>query len=102
MYAGTLVEIASRDALFAAPIHPYTRALLAAVPSIVKAGGAPQAPNAVAGSLPGGPAGAPQPGCAYRDRCAHAVAVCATRAPPLEEIAPGHRVACHRARDFTA
>jgi oligopeptide transport system ATP-binding protein len=104
MYAGRLVEIAPRDALFAAPIHPYTQALLAAVPRIAKAGEAPQAPNAMAGPLPGAPGGAPpfHLGCAYRDRCAHAIAVCATTAPPLEEIAAGHLVACHRARDFTA
>ena len=104
MYAGRLVEIAPRDALFAAPIHPYTRALLAAVPRVAKAGGAPQAPKAMAVPLPGAPAGTPasQLGCAYRDRCAHAIAVCATTAPPLEQIAAGHLVACHRARDFTA
>jgi oligopeptide transport system ATP-binding protein len=96
MYAGRLVEVAPRDALFAAPLHPYTRALLAAVPSIAQAGGAAPPAKAMTGPLPALPLG-----CAYRDRCAHAVAVCATRAPPLEEIAPGHRVACHRARDFT-
>jgi oligopeptide transport system ATP-binding protein len=100
MYAGRLVEIAPRDALFAAPLHPYTRALLAAVPSIAKAGGAALAPPPAQAMT--GPPPAPHLGCAYRDRCAHAVAVCATTAPPLEEIAAGHLVACHRARDFTA
>ena len=98
MYAGKLVESAARDALFAAPLHPYTRALLAAVPGVEAAAGAAPVP------VPNSSAGAPVPhlGCAYRDRCPHAVAVCTTRAPPLEDMAAGHRVACHRAGDFTA
>jgi oligopeptide/dipeptide ABC transporter ATP-binding protein len=39
-------------------------------------------------------------GCAFRDRCAHAVAVCATTVPPLEEVVAGHWAACHRAREL--
>jgi oligopeptide transport system ATP-binding protein len=108
MYSGRLVEIAPRDALFAGPIHPYTRALLAAVPS---------APWALAPSSPS-PSELPpdvrarppfiEPlaaspmaaGCAFRDRCTYALAVCATRVPPLEAAAPGHWVACHRAQEL--
>jgi oligopeptide transport system ATP-binding protein len=100
MYAGKLVESASRDALFAAPLHPYTRALLAAVPRLDQSHGAAGPPRAQSAAAVLPPA--PQVGCAYRDRCGYAVAVCGTTAPPLEEIAPGHRVACHRAGDFTA
>jgi oligopeptide transport system ATP-binding protein len=98
MYAGKLVEVAPRDALFAAPIHPYTRALLSAVPSASKPRGGAEAPlRADAGAMPQ----AFDVGCAFRDRCAYAVALCGSTVPPLEEVAVGHRVACHRSREFT-
>jgi len=108
MYSGRLVEIALRDALFAAPLHPYTRALLAAVPSAPARDGAarrlqtPSMPSPPVGVDPAAPLSAPESGCAFRDRCAYAVAVCGTTVPPLEEVAAGHWVACHRAREFTA
>jgi len=100
MYSGRLVEIAARDALFEMPAHPYTRALLAAVPA------APGAAEPIAGPLlraepAASPAGADF-GCAFRDRCAYAVGICGTTLPPLEEVAAGHWVACHRSREFTA
>jgi oligopeptide transport system ATP-binding protein len=103
MYLGRIVELAPRDALFASPIHPYTRALLAAVPSL-----APATPRSVrAAHLPSSSvsqpslSAAPLPaGCAYRDRCTFAIAVCAATVPPLEEAVPGHLVACHRAREL--
>jgi oligopeptide/dipeptide ABC transporter ATP-binding protein len=108
MYSGRLVEIAPREALFAAPIHPYTRALLAAVPSVpptqdgagpLRSPRMPSPPIRIesTASLP-----TTESGCAFRGRCAYAVAVCGTTVPPLEEVAPGHRVACHRSREFTA
>jgi oligopeptide/dipeptide ABC transporter ATP-binding protein len=102
MYSGRLVEIAPRDALFAAPIHPYTRTLLAAVPAPVPAPApAPPAslPPAPPALLP--PASAPMiGGCAFRDYCASAVTVCSTTVPPLEETVPGHWTACHRAQEL--
>jgi oligopeptide transport system ATP-binding protein len=99
MYAGKLVEVAPRDALFAAPIHPYTRALLSAVPSASKPPDGTEAPlRADAGAMPQ----AFDVGCAYRDRCAYAVALCRSAVPPLSEVAVGHQVACHRSREFTA
>jgi oligopeptide transport system ATP-binding protein len=107
MYSGRLVEIAPRDALFAAPAHPYTRALLAAVPSL------PQARDGMIGPSPAPPMLwpparieptvlplTPESGCAFRDRCPYAVAVCGTTVPALEEVAAGHRVACHRSREL--
>ena len=99
MYAGKLVEVAPRDALFAAPIHPYTRALLSAVPSAAlraDAGAVPQAFDA------GAMLQASEMGCAFRDRCAYAVALCRSTVPPLEAVAVGHWAACHRSREFTA
>jgi oligopeptide transport system ATP-binding protein len=96
MYAGRIVEIATRDALFATPAHPYTRALLAAVPP-PPAEGSVRAPPV----LTEAPTAEPPPiGCAYRDRCAYAVAVCAASAPALEPAAAGHWVACHRSREL--
>ena len=111
MYAGRLVEIAPRDALFAAPIHPHTRALLAAVPTPIPARGPVQSPRVEGASQHGlvtpsrsALVQARPPvqveGCAFRDRCGYAVAVCATTAPPLEEVIPGHWAACHRAREL--
>jgi oligopeptide transport system ATP-binding protein len=112
MYSGRLVEIAPRDALFAAPIHPYTRALLAAVPLVppTQDGAGPLREPPPTSPLPSPPVRieltaslrARESGCAFRDRCPYAVAVCGTTVPPLEEVAPGHRVACHRSREFTA
>jgi oligopeptide transport system ATP-binding protein len=99
MYSGRLVEIASRDALFAAPVHPYTRALLAAVPSAAPArDGAAMPPpvriEPVASVL------TLDHGCAFRDRCPHALALCATTVPHLDEVAAGHSAACHRSREL--
>jgi oligopeptide/dipeptide ABC transporter ATP-binding protein len=110
MYSGRLVEIAPRDALFAAPIHPYTRALLAAVPSLPRTRDgaieplqAPPMPSPPIRSIePAAPLPTSESGCAFRDRCAYAVAVCETTVPPLEEVAPGHWVACHEAVRFVA
>jgi oligopeptide transport system ATP-binding protein len=86
MFSGTLVETAARDELFNAPIHPYTRTLLAADPPPPVMIETPTLPQTL--------------GCSYRQRCGYAVAVCAARVPPLEEVAPGHAVACHRAREL--
>jgi len=99
MYSGRLVEIASRDALFASPIHPYTRALLAAVPSAIPLQRAASVPPVLIEGRGPGPS---EVGCAFRDRCAYALAVCAQTVPPLEEAALGHWTACHRARELIA
>lgn len=103
MYSGRLVEIAQRDALFAAPVHPYTRALLAAVPSPTP--GRRDLPARA--PPPQGPAAAIEPavrlqgvGCAFRDRCGYAVPLCQISIPPFDEVAPRHWAACHRAREF--
>jgi oligopeptide/dipeptide ABC transporter ATP-binding protein len=86
LFAGRLAEDAPTDALFAAPLHPYTRALLAA------------APRATAGAQPAPGREAPPAdrGCAFRLRCPLAVARCESERPALLERALGRRVACHR------
>jgi oligopeptide transport system ATP-binding protein len=109
MYSGRLVESAARDDLIASPVHPYTRALLAAVPSVARAldGPGPQSPRSTITE----PAARIDSvaalrelshGCAFRNRCPHAVALCANTTPALEEVAAGHWVACHRSREFAA
>jgi oligopeptide transport system ATP-binding protein len=92
MYLGRIVEEGSSQALFHAPAHPYTRALMAATPSIRLQ----KRPRAIvlSGDLPS-PASAPS-GCVFRTRCPHAVAICAEKAPMLRDVAPGRRVACLR------
>jgi oligopeptide/dipeptide ABC transporter ATP-binding protein len=94
MYRGRLVEVGSRDAVFERPAHPYTRALLAAVPDLRRAatGELPEA-AAEASSSDGS-------GCPYRPRCAFAAAVCAVSVPPLENVDAEHSAACHRWRDL--
>jgi oligopeptide/dipeptide ABC transporter ATP-binding protein len=95
MYSGKLVEIATPDALFAAPRHPYTQALLAAVPAI-----GPKPEGAAAPLRLDEPTAAGrQGGCAYRDRCPYALPKCASTVPPLAEAASGHWVACHRSHE---
>jgi oligopeptide/dipeptide ABC transporter ATP-binding protein len=90
LYLGRLVEVAARDALFARPAHPYTQALLEAVPRIGRrrARGA-----AIRGEMPSPLA--PPPGCVFHPRCPKAQAVCRTDPPRLRELAPGQAAACH-------
>jgi oligopeptide/dipeptide ABC transporter ATP-binding protein len=96
MYLGAIVELAATEELFARPSHPYSRALLAAVPKL-QAGARQRAP-----SLPGDP---PSPlnlpsGCRFHTRCPRAEPLCSREAPPLREIAPGHLAACHFAEEL--
>jgi oligopeptide/dipeptide ABC transporter ATP-binding protein len=95
MYLGRIVELAPAADVFAAPLHPYTKALLAAAPKL--SGARPDAAFALRGDPPG--AGAAPPGCAFAPRCPRAEAACTAAVPPLEDAAPGHRVACRRWRD---
>ncbi|MFQ5877345.1 MAG: ABC transporter ATP-binding protein [Acidobacteriota bacterium] len=93
MYLGRIVETAPAEEIFANPVHPYTRALLQAIP--IPDPGRERERAALGGELPS-PA-APPPGCRFHTRCPVAVEDCARIEPPLVEVAPGHRAACHLA-----
>jgi peptide/nickel transport system ATP-binding protein len=89
MYAGRLVEEAPTPALLRAPLHPYTRHLVASLPRIGDRGerkGLEGRPPSLA---------APPPGCRFHPRCPLAMPVCREVSPALETVASGHRVACH-------
>ncbi len=98
MYLGKLVEMATRDQLYALPRHPYTVALMSAVPvpePVRGEDGTRQRRERIrlAGDVPS-PLN-PPPACRFHTRCWKAQEVCRTQEPPFVELIPGHRVACH-------
>jgi oligopeptide/dipeptide ABC transporter ATP-binding protein len=96
MYVGKLVETAPTDELFYKPRHPYTAALMSAVPVADPRVRSRMIP--LEGDVPS-PANPPS-GCYFHPRCPHVVDTCRTQTPALEEIAPNHHVSCHRAREL--
>jgi peptide/nickel transport system ATP-binding protein/oligopeptide transport system ATP-binding protein len=98
MYLGRIVEMADADALFAAPRHPYTRALLSAIP--VPSPGARRDRQILQGDVPSPIA--PPPGCHLHTRCPHAVERCRNEVPVLVAEPGGHATACHRWRELPA
>jgi oligopeptide transport system ATP-binding protein len=91
MYLGRMAELATSESLYAEPLHPYTKALLSAVPvpdpefkreQIILEGDIPSPSN-------------PPTGCTFHTRCPFKMDVCTTVVPKLEEVKPGHFVACH-------
>ena len=95
MYLGKMVELTTREALFREPLHPYTKALLSAIPipdptvkreRVILQGDVPSPVN-------------PPSGCRFHTRCPVAIDKCKSIEPPLEELRPGHWVACHVARE---
>lgn len=91
MYLGRVVESAPSEALWSRPLHPYTRALIEAVPDPARR--RPAVP--LVGDLPD--PRSPPSGCRFRSRCPIATARCAEEDPGVREIEPGHAVACHLA-----
>ena len=93
MYLGRIVETADRESLFARPLHPYTEALLSAIPAPAPAPRARRRRVILSGDAPS-PIDPPA-GCHFRTRCIYATARCSAESPALREVAPGHWAACH-------
>ena len=96
MYLGSVVEVAEKAQLYSNPMHPYTKALLSAIPlpdvkkkrqRIILEGDVPSAYN-------------PPSGCKFHTRCPYATDRCRQEAPVLQEVEKGHKAACHRALEF--
>jgi peptide/nickel transport system ATP-binding protein len=96
MYLGGIAEIASAQQVYAQPKHPYTEALLSAIPRsnpdqqsqrIILPGDVPNPAN-------------PPTGCTFHPRCRYAQPICKTEKPPLVEVVPGHQAACHFAKEL--
>lgn len=92
MYLGQIVEVGQVDQIFDAPAHPYTKALLSAIPSLDTEENTEHTRIILEGDIPS-PADPPE-GCRFRTRCIYATEQCKTR-PCSVEVAPGHSVACH-------
>ena len=93
MYLGRIAEIATRVQLYKDPLHPYTQALLAAVPIADPELEAARGADIIAGEIPS--AMRPPPGCRFHTRCPHAVERCRSEDPPLADLGQGRAVACH-------
>ena len=90
MYAGELVEVASRDDFFSRPQHPYTQALFAALPEISRRG---LALTTIPGQVPS--LAAMPAGCRFADRCSQVTPICREVSPPWRKISEGHALRCH-------
>ncbi|GAA5235184.1 dipeptide ABC transporter ATP-binding protein [Verticiella sediminum] len=91
MYLGRIVELAPRERIWRSPAHPYTQALIDAIP--VMDPRHERNAGAIHGDLPN--PFQPPAGCSFHTRCPHALPVCREQAPALREIGPGHHAACH-------
>ena len=98
MYAGRMAEQAPIEPLFARPVHPYTRGLLASIPRLE------DEPKTMLTTIPGVVPGVEElpSGCRFANRCPYVKDLCNRDAPELVAASPGHRVACHRWREVEA
>jgi len=90
MYAGQIIELATREQLFSNPLHPYTKKLFAALPTAERTG---QQLSAIPGSVP--PLGSIKQGCRFAARCDQAWSLCHEQTPDWTKLAEGHGVRCH-------
>ncbi len=93
MYLGKLVEIAESNEVYSKPIHPYTNALLSAIPIPDPDEAKRRQRIILEGDIPS-PID-PPPGCRFKSRCKYAKQICGEEEPILKEVSPGHCVACH-------
>lgn len=98
MYLGTLVEVAESNELYTNPMHPYTKALLSAIPIVDPLKAREHKRIQLKGELPN-PMNIPE-GCRFVTRCPYATEACKNGVPKLQEISKGHSVACHRAKEI--
>jgi peptide/nickel transport system ATP-binding protein len=97
MYVGKMVELAPTHELFANPLHPYTEALMSAIP---RPDPRPREKRILLTGEVANPANPPS-GCYFHPRCTYVKDICKTDEPPFEEITPGHYAKCHRARELS-
>ena len=93
MYLGKVVEVADKRAIYANPQHPYTQALIGAVPVLNPRARGRGRRQRIVGDIPS--ALNPPSGCRFHTRCPHVMPICREQAPPLDDIVAGHGVACH-------
>ncbi len=98
MYLGRVAEISDRGRLYARPLHPYTSALIKAVPVPDPRQARLQRDTGLTGDMPS--ALQPPAGCVFHDRCPYRIGRCETEAPRLRPMGNGDRVACHRAEEL--
>jgi oligopeptide/dipeptide ABC transporter ATP-binding protein len=97
MYLGVVVEVGPSDELFLAPVHPYTEALLSAIPAIEGEEEVPRERIVLEGEVPSPVA--PPSGCRFHTRCRYATDICRTERPPLVDHGGGRFAACHHPLD---